>query len=410
MHNLLLQSNIKEIDLTNDQHAAIITGMVRSILKANYTLEQIEKATQDLLKNNDNSLILPLLSLKIAKSKILARQSEEAIHISIVFAIYKENNRIKTVREHPHGEDFLRKKVKQLEFLFEDSPHITWELVVVDDGCPENSGDIAQEIVNREKLHDKVRILKLAEAIKQNLPPVKGLQSTADSQKGGSIIYGMWDAVQRHGTENHIVIFTDADLSTHLGQTMLLVNPVLTQNKLAAIGSRRERESVVIKKGSRNNRGKLFIYLWKRLIPNLDEIVDTQCGFKAFHAEIIPHITKDMIEKKFAFDIELLLRTELIQRHSVAKVPIAWIDSEAASTTTDLQPYLSMLQSIVKMYQKYFPETPDSNEFSGFIESLNQETFTKLLHNIPEAITQREPYQFATFDKVKAGDLAKITR
>ena len=54
----------------------------------------------------------------------------------------------------------------------------------------------------------------------------------------------------------------------------------------AVIGSRREEASIVVKKGVRNLRGKLFIYLWKRLIPNLNYVVDTQCGFKAF-AEFI---------------------------------------------------------------------------------------------------------------------------
>ncbi len=404
LNKKIFESAPANIDLTNDKHAELITETVSSILKEGYTLEQIEKFEKELLAKNDTSLIFPLLSLKIVKSKILATETKEPVRISVVFAVYKEHNRIKPVNEHPHGEDFLRKKVQQLDFLFEDSPNITWELVVVDDGCPENSGAIAQEIVDKNNLNDKVRVLYLADAIKNNEGPAATLSSTNDSQKGGSIVYGMWNAVQKHGTKNHIVIFTDADLSTHLGQTMLLVHPVLTQNKLAAIGSRREPESVVIKKGSRNNRGKLFIYLWKRLIPNLCEIVDTQCGFKAFKAEIIPEITKEMIEKKFAFDIELLLRTELLQKNSIVKVPIAWIDSEAASTTTDLQPYLSMLQSIVKMYRKYFPENDVSNEFAAFIQSLNQDKFDEVLQNIPQEIIKREPYEFSTFDKVKVED------
>ena len=408
MLNKLLKSNIKDIDLTNEKHAELITETAKSIINEDYTIEQIEKKEKELLSKNRNAPVFPLLCLKIAKSKILTQEIKESIRISIVFAIYKEHNRIKPVNEHPHGEDFLRKKVKQLAFLFENSPKVTWELVVVDDGCPEKSGAIARDIVDKEAWHDKVRVLYLSDAIKQKKTPTQGLQSTADSQKGGSIVYGMWDSVQRYGMNNHIVIFTDADLSTHLGQTMLLVHPIITQNKLAAIGSRREPESVVIKKNSRNNRGKLFIYLWKRLIPNLRDIVDTQCGFKAFKAEIIPEITRNMIEKKFAFDIELLLRTELIRKDSITKVPIAWIDSEAASTTTDLQPYLSMLQSIVEMYRKYFPQTKESNEFATIIESLNQEAFNTLLDNIPKEITKREPHEFSAFDRIKAGDFVTV--
>jgi len=157
-----------------------------------------------------------------------------------------------------------------------------------------------------------------------------------------------------------------------------------------------------LKRGMRNERGKLFIYLWKRLIPNLKDIVDTQCGFKAFKAEVVSQITDDLIEKKFAFDIELLVRTEQLHPGSIQKVPVAWIDSEEASTTKDLQPYLPMLKAIVKMSHKYFEE--EENEFASFIESLDQDAFQVLLQNIPTAIIQRGPDTFSDFDKVTVAD------
>ena len=52
-----------------------------------------------------------------------------------------------------------------------------------------------------------------------------------------------------------------------------------------------------------------------------------------------------------------------------------------------------------------FGKTPEANEFASFIESLNQETFNRLLDNIPEAIIKREPYEFSDFNEVKAVDL-----
>ncbi|MGB5691240.1 MAG: hypothetical protein WBM43_01415, partial [Flavobacteriaceae bacterium] len=258
-----------------------------------------------------------------------------------------------------------------------------------------------------ENLTEEVRVLFLADAIEYKKGPVGSLTSTNESQKGGSIVYGMWDSVQRKGSEDHIVLYTDADLSTHLGQVGLLLEPILHENKLAAIGSRREADSVVVKTGSRNSRGKLFIYLWKRLIAQIGDIVDTQCGFKAFKAEIVEEIVEGILEKKFAFDIELLLRTSLIRESSIARVGIAWIDSEAASTTTDLSPYLPMLKAIVEMYRKYVPAQEESDQFAGFIDSLTEEEFVKLLESIPEAILNREPYEFTQFKEVKADDLKK---
>ncbi|MBD3854575.1 MAG: hypothetical protein IFJ96_07305, partial [Acidobacteria bacterium] len=159
---------------------------------------------------------------------------------------------------------------------------------------------------------------------------------------------GMWAALQQQ-REGHVVLMTDADLSTNLGQCGLLVDPILNGGADAAIGSRREPTSVVVKKGVRNTRGKLFIYLWKQILPELAGIVDTQCGFKAFRAGPLRETLSDMIEMQFAFDIELLIKTGLRRRDSIRKVAIAWIDSEAESTTTDLQPYLPMLRKMVEM-------------------------------------------------------------
>ncbi|MCW5520556.1 hypothetical protein J1N09_11940 [Aureitalea sp. L0-47] len=401
----IIESNPKEVDLTSDLHSELIIETVESILEQVSSIKDIETIESQLIEKNDPSLIFILLALKIVRSKLLASEVKKTIHVSVVFAVYKEHNRILKSSEHPHGEDFLLKKVRQLEWLFSDTPQISWELMVVDDGCPEGSGKIAEEIIKENDLGEQVRVLFLEEAIAKGYAPAKQLNSTNESQKGGSIVYGMWDAVRRHGKEDHVVVYTDADLSTHLGQLMLLIDPIQHKNKAVAIGSRREKESVVIKKGARNDRGKLFIYLWKRLIPNLGHVVDTQCGFKAFEARMVSEIIDNLIEKKFAFDIELLLRSELVKKGSVIKVPIAWIDSEAASTTTDLQPYLPMLKAIVKMNRRYFPDEARRNYFADFIAQLDPEAFDILLENIPQAIVSREPAEFADFDGVRVSDL-----
>lgn len=403
----IIQDSPKEVDLTNDQHSELIIKTAQSILNKGFPISDIEEIEAQLIRESASEHIFALLCLKIAKSKLLVSKISEPVLISVVFAVYKEHNRIKKSSEHPHGEDFLIKKIRQLEWLFENQPLVNWELIVVDDGCPEGSGKIAQEIIDANHLNEKARVQFLSVAIDLQFPPGGQLASTNDSQKGGSIIHGMWSAVQQKEGKNQIVVYTDADLSTHLGQLMLLVDPLVHGDKKVAIGSRREPNSVVIKKGSRNDRGKLFIYLWKRLIPNLGDIVDTQCGFKAFRAEIIPGIIDGLIEMKFAFDIELLLRTELLNKGSIAKIPIAWIDSDEASTTTDLQPYLPMLKSIVKMNRKYFPENALSNEFTGFIDSLNEEGFDFILNNIPSAITKREPDEFTRYDEVRVQDFKR---
>ncbi len=359
---------------------------------------------------NPDASLRQRVALKLARSKAIIQQqfpAGQTFFISILFAVYKEHQRILSSEQHPHGEDFLNRKIHQLHWLFDGSPQIKWKLIIIDDGCPDHSGQIARDILQENDHNEVAEVLFLQQAIDEKLPVVAGLSSPADSQKGGAILYGMWHAAQTSHADNttHLILYTDADLSTHLGQCGLLLEPFLNPKTQCSIGSRREPSSVVVKKGKRNARGKLFIYLWKRLLPPLEKIIDTQCAFKAFRADLVKEIIQNNIEKKFAFDIELLLKTEQTHPASTQVIPLAWIDSEAASTTTDLEPYLPMLQSIVRMYRHYLPTNDKAEPFAQLIESLSQENWQELANEVPAEIADCEPAKLGDTELVPADQL-----
>jgi hypothetical protein len=390
----------KTVDLTQPEQDA----WVRAV--ADRLVELVPDA-DSLVALEEASLEAPVLlrlAMKLAQSRHRLLALGEGVRVSVVFAVYKEHNRLRTREEHPHGEDFLVRKVEQIRWLLTGLPDASWDMFVVDDGCPEQSGAIAQSIIDAQGLEERVRVLFLQDAIEAGHPLARGLQSTSESQKGGSIQYGMGIAAEG-GDARHVVVFTDADLSTHLGQLGLLIDPILRDGFDAAIGSRREPLSVVIKGGARNTRGKLFIYLWKRLVPVLSPIIDTQCGFKGFRADVARAIVQDAVEKRFAFDIELLVRTQLGRAGSIERVPIAWIDSEAASTTKELQPYLAMLRSIVRIAARYLPADLAASGFASFIESLDEDAWAALAANVPPQIADREPFELEEFDGVSPEEL-----
>ncbi len=400
------QSAPEPLDLTIEEHLQQAARAADRLREAYPSVSELGELETELSRKKDAYPLMLHLAAKLAKSKHILSEIDRNTHVSVVFAVYKENIRILTKEENPLGENFLMRKIGQLNWLMSEFSHFSWEMYVVDDGCPDGSGRIAQQILAEKYDGDNVHVLFLQDAIDQDLPVIRPLTHTDDSRKGGSIEYGMWVAAQKD-IPNHIVLFTDADLSTHLGQTGLLVGPI-ADGADAAIGSRREPESIVVKTGTRNLRGKLFIYLWKRVIANLSDIVDTQAGFKAFRAEVARDIVEDMLEKQFAFDIELLVKTQLRRPGSIAKVPIAWIDSDALSTTTDLQPYLGMLKSMAAMYRRYLPPNPASSAFADFITSLSQEEWDELVTHVPAPIASREPYTFGEFDGVTVADFETI--
>ncbi|MCB0917983.1 MAG: hypothetical protein KDC39_05375 [Actinobacteria bacterium] len=398
-----------DLDLTDSDHLDATRATADRLLESFPVAGALDELEAILLLHRDEVPLLVHLAVKLARSRQIVLRLTTPTHLSVVFAMYKEHERILSAEQNPVGEDFLRRKILQLRWLARDCDQLSWDLLAIDDGCPQGSGALAQGILAEERFGagESAEVLFLADAIDGGLPVAAALETTNDSQKGGGVEYGMWHA-SRQPRPGHVIMFTDADLSTHLGQAGLLLGPIVEQGALAAIGSRREPESVVVKQGGRNTRGKLFIYLWKRLLPPLNYLVDTQCGFKAFRADVVANILEDMIEKKFAFDIELLLRVELVRPGAIAKVPIAWIDSEAASTTTELQPYLPMLNRVVDFYERYLPPTPEGNDFASFIRALDEESWERLTERTPAAIADADPATFDDFDAVSTAQLREL--
>ncbi len=395
-----------QLDLTNEEHESQTLRVADSLLVGGPDSRELRALEGQLLSRREDVPLQVQLAAKLALARSLMLARTDPAHVSVVFAVYKEHQRIRPAIEVTGGENFLVRKMAQLDWLLADCPQLTWDLIVVDDGCPENSGRIAAEIIAREGRTDQARVLYLAEAIAAGHPAAGDLATPDDSRKGGSIQLGLWEA-SREARPGHVVVFTDADLSTHLGQTGLLVEAILGQGHDVAIGSRRLPEAVVIKQGARNDRGKLFIYLWKRLIDILPEVIDTQCGFKGFRAGTVRAILPGMLERRFAFDLELLIKSRLLRPDGLAQRGIAWIDSDALSTTTDLQPYLPMLQAIVLMYRTYLPQNETADTFADFIDRLNEPAWVTLQEHIPVAITEREPAVFGEFASVSAAELSR---
>lgn len=391
-------------DLTCESHLHSVTSLAEDILRYEPDADALAALEAELSADKEKVPLLIHMGLKVARSRALVAAIEESTRVSVVFAVYEEHERILRTDEHPHGEDFLRRKVEQMSWLFDTHANFSWELILVDDGCPEGSGRIAQAIATEEGFGDRVRVLHLADAIENGEEVTHPMQEVSESQKGGSVAYGMTEAV-RSGHPNQVVVFTDADLSTHLGQVGLLVDPILRGGADAAIGSRCEPTSVAIEQGMRHPRGKLFIYMWKRLFPLLGRVIDTQCGFKAFRGSCVDDLTASMIEKKFAFDIELLLRTVLNRGHSMEKVAIAWIDSAAALRPPDVEPYLPMLRQMVAMYRVYLHPSAEADSFADFIERLDDDSWERLTKAVPSQIADREPADFASWNGVTPEEL-----
>ena len=329
------------MDLTDSKQERQAFDISELLLDLYPLEEELRRVDSRIIIEHRRYPVILHLASKLALSKKSLKSISAPIFNTFIVAMYNEHNRIRTNVEHPSGEDFLRRKVSQLKWLFEGEIDKKWELIFVDDGCPEKSGEIAAEIIQHEK-YNNVRVLFLADGIEEGAPVTKEMKSTSDSQKGGAIQYGMWSAIhENHGHDRHIVFFTDSDLSTNIAQAGLLLRQLEDQNRMCAIGTRYSAGGVYCTpKGAMGvtDHDRLMLvfrhFIRSKLLPQIGEIIDTQCGFKAFKAEILKNVLDKMTDKRFSFDMELLLMTALqcgSRDNFIGEAPIVWIESNEES-------------------------------------------------------------------------------
>ena len=330
-----------EIDLTDGSQDHQLEETAADLMDAYPGIADLDALDKWLISSQKSWKNALHLAVKMSLSKMLVNQMNTSIHVSMIIAMYNEHNRIfPKQKDNPNGEDFIRRKIRQLTWLFSNTS-ITYDLLFVDDGCPNQSGEKAKQIIASEGLAN-ANVLFLKDAISKQLPVIRGLSSTDDSRKGGSIQYGMWQSLLDHKSRGdaHVIVYTDADMAAPVHQLGLLLAG-LNEKYRVAIGSRYDTGSICRGPWGPNGqvqglndfdrfmvgfRGLLF----SRLFPQTGRITDTQCAFKAFGADLLNKIIFKTMVRTFSFDVEFLVLSAAAGS-SIAVAPIYWHDSAAES-------------------------------------------------------------------------------
>lgn len=337
------------------------------------------------------------LALKIAESHRILREISDPVTITLLNPLYKETSRMQRREEHPHGEDSIRVKMRALEHLETLNTKLSCRFIVIDDGCPDASGERARTILSEDfpeaVASGKARVYFLSEAIDANDPDLPPGLTHKDgpnrSVKGGAILLGMRKALADETVSGlHIIIDNDADLSIHPEQIGLLIEPILQGRAEAVAGSRRESDSVALIGGSRNTRGRLFIQIWQHLLPQLSEqVIDTNRAFKAFTASGLQRIIDRIAIYTFPYQIELL-QACISEDVPLEKRGIAYIDSEAASTQQGdaiTETYLQQIHQIADIARRYETIAP-SDPLLNVLESIGEDAWQQIEREPPERI------------------------
>jgi len=340
--------------------------------------------------------------------------------------MYGETGRMATRTEHPHGEDFVRVKVRQLDWLTTGTS-ATWSIVAVDDGCPDvpSSAEMMRAIASAERHpaegHRSITVLRLADVLADGPsigPSFDRLVSPDQSRKGGSILAGLAHALRAEVSGPHVVAYTDADLSANLAQLGTLAAPILSSATpvAAVLGQRYGIPGAVLVKPSgpvrephsTGDKPDKVIVLFRHavraaLIPQLAHVLDTQAGFKAFDAPALRPVLAEMSSFDETFDVELLIH--LAQRYgaeALAVEPIVFTEDFAATNFPSVDPgarHLAMVEQVVGLYDRFVaPAHPATGEAAALLElvrSLDTPSYVGLI----EALRAEDEGDDTLFDR-----------
>ena len=206
-----------------------------------------------------------------------------------------------------------------LDYLHENSPQS--ELIVVNDGSTDATASITREAFLNTKI---------ATRLLENFP---------NRGKGAAVRSGLLAA------QKPIALFFDADLSTPLGETPKLIEPIAHGEIDIAFGSRAIDRSLIgqHQPWRREQAGRVFNLL-VRLATGLP-FWDTQCGFKGFRVDVCRPIFEAARLDGFAFDVELLYLAHRAGLR-IREIPVRWNHS-AGSKVRFFQDSLRMLGEVI---------------------------------------------------------------
>lgn len=386
---------------TEEAKIKLLGELADEVLNFDSSLEFLNDFHFNTCSANSQELASIRLLSKVALSRgivlDIASKYPQAVTLNIAVAMYKEHNRILTSSEHENGENFLRIKIEQLNWLLRGT-NITYKLFFVDDGCPNNSGGIAESIIANDNIAN-TRVLFLNDIIGSEHSAAKGLETTDDSKKGGSIQYGLQTALTESDPEScNLFLYTDSDLTVDLRIIGLLLHPIFNNGAQVSAGSKYSPLSYMDTVGTvgMNTPEMATFIAFRKLIRDnffnlLSEVPDIHCGFKAFTREAIEVGLDGMKEKKFSFDLELLLKIILDNpgdANLIQNVPIMITDSIAESTSRGNDIHLSGLKQMSKIYLDYYHMLPadlqreSSRELAQRICGLSVGSYSRLIEVI----------------------------
>lgn len=203
------------------------------------------------------------------------------MRISVVVPVYNEENKIAGCINKLHG--FLSRNIKA-----------DWRIIVADNASTDSTLACVKELSKR-------------------FPEVKHIH--LDMKGRGRALRKAWT-----NYASDVNVYTDVDLATDISSLPELVSAI-GDGYDVAIGCRLSKDSVV----SRSFRREFFSRGYNWMLRRFFRVsfTDAQCGFKAISGRVVEKLLPQVMDNKWFFDTEMLVRADLAG-YRIKSIPVRW--------------------------------------------------------------------------------------
>ena len=218
---------------------------------------------------------------------------EKALYLSVIIPAYREK-------------EFIGHNLLEIE-KFLGGKDFSYEIIVITDGSPDNTAEIARNYMGQ-------------------LKNMRVVENPENHGKGYVVRQGFLEAKGKY------VVFLDADGSTSITHLEKFL-PEFEKGFDIVIGSRKINGAFIQIHQSiyREFMGEVGNWMI-RIVLGLWNFPDTQCGFKMLTNESAQKLAKSTVIDRFGFDFELVA-VALLFGYEVKQMPVRWLNEDDSTVT-----------------------------------------------------------------------------
>lgn len=208
----------------------------------------------------------------------------------------------------------------------------TSEIIVVDDGSPDNTTDVAK-------------------ALYKDIPSLRVISYKPNRGKGYAIRRGI------EASSGKYVMFADAGLCVPYSYADLGLDKLANGSDIA-IGSRRYPGAEIIKEQPLYRRAgsKVFWLIVKNWLALPKNVTDTQCGFKLFKGKVARKLYSECAIDGFMIDIDMLCRANK-EGYKISEFPVSWRND----ADTHYNPVIGTLRNFSELWRIWWSRILNKN-------------------------------------------------